>query len=103
MPHAERQPSPPRARRLGPLRPMLAAALLGVAAGAAFTGARELLPAEGAVARGVRIGGTAVARGQGAREAAEAAARRALDRRITLTWGEERLLDASLAELGAEV
>jgi vancomycin resistance protein YoaR len=45
----------------------------------------------------------AVAPGETARAAAEGAARRALERRVTLTWSGEALLDASAAELGATV
>jgi vancomycin resistance protein YoaR len=82
---------------------VLAAALLGAGAGSLAWGAGELFPAEGTVARGVRIGGVAVAQGQDAHAAAEAAARRALDRKVALSWGRETLVEATVAELGGSV
>ena len=63
----------------------------------------RILPREGTVARGVRLGGVPIAAGVSARAAAEAGARAALDRRVVLAWGDETLLDASAAELGATV
>lgn len=103
MPDPSREPkADDRSPRRLPWRPFVAAAILGISAGAAAFSTRELLPAEGSVARGVRVGGVD-ASGPGARAAAEIAARRALERRVTLTWGTEALLDASLEELGATV
>jgi vancomycin resistance protein YoaR len=81
----------------------ISAALLGAASGGLAFAHAELLPAEGAVARGARVGGVVVPPGESARSAAQVAARRALDRRVTLTWGERPLLEASVAELGGTV
>jgi vancomycin resistance protein YoaR len=94
---------PSRLARAGRFVRPLAAAVLGAAAGAAAFCASETLPREGEVARGVRVGGVEIARGEDARSAVEAAARRALDRRVALTWGGETLIEASIAELGGHV
>jgi vancomycin resistance protein YoaR len=98
-------PSPAAASstRTGRLRWALAAALLGASAGASIFVVGEILPREGAVARGARVGGVLVAPGESARAAAASAARRALDRRVTLTWGGEPLVEASAADLGGQV
>src|SRR4051812_14350287 len=101
MPSSQpRSKASPRAleRRVPRARWAFAAAFLGAGAGALAWGAGELFPREDAVARGVRLGGVAVAPGQDAFTAAEAAARRALDRRVTLTWAVETLLEATVAE-----
>ncbi|APR79730.1 Vancomycin B-type resistance protein VanW [Minicystis rosea] len=55
------------------------------------------------MARGVRLGGIAVAAGQTPRAAAEVAARRALDRRVTLTWAGAPILEVTVADLGGTV
>src|SRR6185437_6131377 len=83
-----------------------AAALLGVAllGGGAFAYVeREILPREGEVARGVRIAGVSFAPGASASAVAEAAARRALDRHVDLTWDGQKVLDATVSELGGHV
>jgi vancomycin resistance protein YoaR len=84
-------------------RYLTAAALAGAAVGAAAVGARNLLPEDGAVASGVRVGGATVATGQSPRAAAEEQARRLLDQRVELRFDGERVLDVSLGELGATV
>jgi len=94
---------PPSRTRRPWLRGVLAAAVAGVCAGGLAIAVTRTLPAEGAVARGVRIGGVAVAPGETARAAAEAAAGRALARRVTLTWNGEPLVEASATDLGARV
>ncbi|MFT3769818.1 MAG: VanW family protein [Minicystis sp.] len=81
----------------------LAAALLGATAGALAWARSDLLPAEGTVARGVRLGGVAAGAGQSPHVVAEAAARRALDRRVTLTYGGAPILEATVADLGGTV
>src|SRR5262245_32568834 len=89
--------------RIGPRRWLAAAALVGVAFGASVGTVRALLPREGAVAKGVRVAGVTVPEGAPAQATAEAAAEALLERRFTFTWKDERLLEASLAELGATV
>jgi vancomycin resistance protein YoaR len=84
-------------------RYLTAAALAGSAAGAAAVGAQTLLPEDGAVANGVRVGGAPVAAGQSPRDAAEEQAKRLLDQRVELRFDGERVLDVSLAEIGATV
>jgi vancomycin resistance protein YoaR len=94
-------PLPRRARTaLG--RWKVSAALLGVFAGVLVSGA-DRLPADGAVARGVRIGGVEIAPGEPAIAAAEAAAARALARRVAFTRDKDTVAEASLAELGGHV
>src|SRR5262245_54602282 len=99
---------PPAARpttrsRIGAPRWFTVAALIGAASGASIGGAHALLPAEGAVAKGVRVAGVTVPEGAPAQATAEEAAEALLERRFTFTWGDEHLLEASLAELGATV
>lgn len=86
----------PRARR------WIAAALLsvGAAAGAGLY-VRSILPEAGAVARGVRVNGEAIADGTAPKEAARQAAARLLDRRVALRWDGDRVLEATPRELGA--
>ncbi|MCK6592994.1 MAG: hypothetical protein L6Q76_36030, partial [Polyangiaceae bacterium] len=86
----------PRARR------WIAAALLsvGAAAGAGLY-VRSILPEAGAVARGVRVNGEAIADGTAPQEAARQAAARLLDRRVALRWDGDRVLEATPRELGA--
>ena len=96
-------PTAPTHRRVALSRWAFAAALLGAGAGGLGWAAGELFPGDGAVARGVRLGGVAVSSGQDAQAAAQAAARRALDRRVALTWGRDTLVEASVAELGGTV
>jgi vancomycin resistance protein YoaR len=91
------------APRLRLRRALLAAALLGAAAGALAWARHDLLPAEGGVARGVRVGGVPLAAGQTPLAAAQAAAQRALGRRVTLQWAGAPLLEATVAELGGTV
>ncbi len=90
-------------RTIAAWRWITATALLGAAAGATLWGARELLPREGELARGVLVGGVGVAAGASAQAVAEAAAQRAISKRVTFTWSGARLVEASLAELGGTV
>jgi len=96
-------PSVTPRRTIAAWRWITATALLGAAAGAGIWSARELLPREGELARGVLVGGAKVAAGASAQAVAEAAAQRALARRVTFTWSGARLVEASLAELGGTV
>jgi vancomycin resistance protein YoaR len=102
MSQATHRALPPR-RTIAAWRWITATALLGAAAGAASWSSRELLPREGELARGLLVGGAPVAAGASAEAVAEAAAQRALGQRVTFTWSGERLVEASLAELGATV
>ncbi|MEO7327826.1 MAG: VanW family protein [Minicystis sp.] len=86
--------------RIGAARWLAATAVLGAAAGTMFWGAHALLPEESACARGLRIGGATIGAGESARSAADAAARRLLDRRFSFTWNGQPVLTATLAELG---
>ena len=95
--------APPPRQTIAAWRWITAAALLGAAAGAASWSSRELLPREGELARGLLVGGAPVPAGASAEAVAEAAAQRALARRVTFTWSGERLVEASLAELGGTV
>ncbi len=91
----------PRPRRLA-LRLGASLAVLATAAGSLFFASRAVLPAEGAVARGVRVGGAPSDEGAPAR-VAEARARALLDRRIALTVNDQTVAEVSLGELGAQV
>jgi vancomycin resistance protein YoaR len=102
MSQATHRDAPPR-RTIAAWRWITATALLGAAAGAAFWSSRELLPGAGELAQGVLVGGAETAPGASAEAAAEAAAQRALGQRVTFTWSGERLVEASLAELGGTV
>jgi vancomycin resistance protein YoaR len=102
MSQAAHRDAPPR-RTIAAWRWLTATALLGAAAGAAIWGSRELLPRAGELARGVLVGGAPAAPGASAQAVAEAAAKRALGRRIAFTWNGERLIEASLGELGGAV
>jgi vancomycin resistance protein YoaR len=97
------QPGAAPLRTIAAWRWITATALLGAAAGTMLWGTRELLPREGELARGVLVGGAAVAAGASAQAVAEAAAQRALAQRVTFTWSGARLVEASLAELGGTV
>jgi vancomycin resistance protein YoaR len=77
--------------------------VLAVSVGAPAVAVSEVLPREGSVAHGVLLGGVAVGPGESARHAAEAAARRALERRVALRAERETLVEASAEELGARV
>jgi vancomycin resistance protein YoaR len=94
--------APPR-RTIAAWRWITATALLGAAAGAAVWSSRELLPREGELARGLLVDGAAATPGASAEAVAEAAAQRALARRVTFTWSGERLVEASLGDLGGTV
>ncbi|MBK9259479.1 MAG: VanW family protein [Polyangiaceae bacterium] len=72
------------------------------AAGGAYGAAREILPADGQVAKGVRIGGVEVSAGS-AETIVESRARALLDRRLTLTLGANVVLETTYAELGATI
>ncbi|MDI1483916.1 VanW family protein [Polyangium sp. y55x31] len=91
-----------RPRRNFLLRGALAMLVAGAGALSASAACRSLLPAENAIAKGVRIGGVDAGSGS-PREVAERQARALLDRRVTLVMGEEVALETSLAELGATV
>ena len=92
----------PFVHRLLP-RVLAAVSVLAGAAGAAAWAERTWLPREDEVARGLRVGGVKVAAGARPRDVAEAAARRVLERRFELRYAGETLVEASLAELGAEI
>lgn len=96
-------PLPRRGPRISALRWLMAAAILGTAAGASAFCARELLPRPEEAARGLRVGGVALPPGTSPRLAAASAASTLLARRFTFTWEGEAVLEASLAELGASV
>ncbi|MEP7124612.1 MAG: VanW family protein [Byssovorax sp.] len=102
MSQEQHRDAPPR-RTIAAWRWIAAAALLGAAAGAAIWSSRELLPREGELSRGLLVGGAPVLAGASAEAVAEAAAQRALEQRVTFTWGGEKLVEASLSELGATV
>jgi len=104
MSHASALPSSTtrRPRRNFLVRAALASLVVGAAALAASATCRSLLPAESAVAKGVRIGGVEAGSGT-PREVAERHAAALLDRRVTLVVGEDVALETSLAELGATV
>lgn len=93
----------PRLAPPTPARLLAAALVLGAAAGGTFAAARAVLPAEGALAAGLRVDGEAVLDGQSARAVAQDRAARALARKVTLRWGERTALTASLADLDATV
>ncbi len=63
---------------------------------------REILPAEGQVAKGVRIGGVEVGGGS-AQSIVEARVRAMLERRVQLTLGNGVVLKTTYAELGATI
>jgi len=77
--------------------------VLGASAGAMAWGAHALLPAEGEVARGLRVDGVEVADGETPESVAQARARALLERRLELRYGTERAAEVTLEELGATV
>jgi pimeloyl-ACP methyl ester carboxylesterase len=79
------------------------AAILGSLGGAIAFAHAELFPRRFELAHGVRVGGVASAPGDTPEDAAKRASRRALERRVTLTWGGSTLLTASVEELGGVV
>ncbi len=103
MSQATHRDAAPHRRTIAARRWITATALLGAAAGTAIWSSRELLPRADELARGVLVGGAPVAAGASAEAAAEAAAQRALGQQVTFTWSGERLVEASLAELGGTV
>lgn len=72
------------------------------AAGGVHGAAREILPADGQVAKGVRIGGVEAPAGS-PQSVAESRARALLERRVTLTLGTDVVLETTYAELGATI
>jgi vancomycin resistance protein YoaR len=96
-------PPPRRPTRIGALRWLATTALLGAALGASAFCVRDLLPRRDEAARGLRVGGVALPLGIAPRAAAADAAASLLARRFTLTWDGERVVETSLAELGARV
>lgn len=73
-----------------------------VAAGGAHAAVREILPTEGHVAKGTRIGGMEVPAGS-AESVVEARAKALLDQPVTLTLGSNVVLKTTYAELGASI
>ncbi|MFO0755323.1 MAG: VanW family protein [Byssovorax sp.] len=82
-------------------RSVAAAAVLGLTAGAALWAERNVLPAPGAIARGLRVGGALVGPGETASAAAGRAEHALLDRRVSFTVHGQPVLSATLGELGA--
>ena len=80
-----------------------AAAVVAIAGAGAFVALRALLPADGALAQGLHVGGEPVLPEQSAEAVAQHRAARTLARNVKFRWGEQVALTASLAELGAEV
>lgn len=72
------------------------------AAGGVHATVREILPAEGQVAKGTRIGGIEIGIGS-AESVVEARTRALLDQQVTLTLGSNVVLKATYAELGASI
>lgn len=72
------------------------------AAGGVHAAVREILPVEGHVAKGTRIGGIEVAAGS-ADHVVEARAKALLDQPVTLTLGSNVVLKTTYAELGASI
>jgi vancomycin resistance protein YoaR len=64
---------------------------------------RTVVPADGVVAQGLRVGGSPVAAAASPRAAAEAAAEGMLRRRVTLRYGSDTLGDVTAKELGGSV
>lgn len=79
-----------------------ALALGALAVGSAWTWL-SLMPAEGGVALGLRVGGAAVGAGRSPRTSAEAAAAHLLGRRVTLRYEGETLDELSVEALGGSV
>ena len=79
----------------------VAIALLVAASGAAIGGVRATLPRDGAVARGVRIGGAEVREGEDGGAAAARRAAELLAVTVTLRWQGRTVAEATLADLGA--
>ncbi|MFO0593531.1 MAG: VanW family protein [Polyangiaceae bacterium] len=88
----------PSARRI-----LCAAAVLGTFATGGLLASRALLPSEGALAQGLRVGGEPVLADQSGEAVAKDRAARALARKVTFTWNGAEALTATLADLGAEV
>lgn len=86
-----------------PARWIAAALVLSAAGGGVLAAARAVLPAEGAVAEGLRVAGEPVLDGQSAAAIAEDRAARTLARKVTFRWGERPALTATLEELSATV
>src|SRR5690349_13487565 len=86
-----------------PARLLAAALVLTAAGGGAFAAQRALLPAEGALATGLRVAGEPVMDGQSADAVAQDRAARALSRKVTFRWGDRAALTTTLAELDATV
>ncbi len=93
----------PRFVSPSPVRLIAAALVLCAAGGGSFAAARAVLPAEGALAMGVRVSGEPVLEGQSALAVAQDRAARTLSRKVTFRWGDHAALTATLAELDAEV
>jgi vancomycin resistance protein YoaR len=96
-----RSSSSPRPRGIA-LRLGASLAVLAAASGSLALACRAVLPAPGAVARGVLAGGAPCDEGDPVR-VAESRARDLLDRRIALTVDDAVVAEVSLGELGATV
>lgn len=83
-------------------RVALGTAVTLAAAGAIHGAAHEILPADGHIAKGIRIGGVEVSAGS-AQNVVESRARALLDRRVTLMLGTDVVLETTFAELGATI
>jgi vancomycin resistance protein YoaR len=93
----------PRLAPPSPARWIAAALVLTAAGSGALAAVRTLLPAEGAIATGLRVGGERVLDGQSAQAIVEDRAARTLARKVTFRWGDRTALTTSLAELDASV
>jgi vancomycin resistance protein YoaR len=92
-----------RFARPTPARLLAAAAVVAIAGAGAFAALRAVLPADGALAQGLHVGGEPVLPEQSPQAVAQHHAARTLARNVTFRWNEEVALTASLEELGAEV
>src|SRR5262245_54459282 len=84
-------------------RSLCAAAVLVAAVGGSFAAAHSILPADGSLAAGLRVGGEPVLADQSALAVAQDRAATALARKVSFRWGDNAAVTATLAELGAEV
>ncbi len=100
-PSSTQADSNPSSRRIWPRLVACLFVTLAVAGGV-HGATREILPADGQVAKGVRIGGAEVSGGS-ARALVESRAHAVLDRRVTLMLGTEVVLETTYAELGATI
>lgn len=90
-------------RRSPVLRWISSALALGVLALGPAWAWRALVPSDGVVARGLRVGGSPSVDGASPRAAAEAAARRVLHRRVALRYGDDALGELVAEAIGGSV